>query len=82
MATLLTFVHEVPFLNFSQATDYSDWRLRDISQSLQENAEIVVKLITRPLPSTSFSIHWSLIILAFHPELLTTPLNKSFIYRL
>jgi hypothetical protein len=44
---------------------YSDWGFRGSPQSLHENARILPLIRTRSLPSLSFPIHHSLIILAF-----------------
>jgi hypothetical protein len=50
----------------------------DLPQSLRANAGIVTEIMPRPLPASSFPIHYSLIILivdAVYSELLTASLN-------
>jgi hypothetical protein len=62
--------------------DYYDFIISWFSQSLHQNVWILPQIRPQPLPSTSFPIHNSLIILPFdaiESEILTASLNKSYI---
>jgi hypothetical protein len=62
--TIPTCVRDVLSLSFGQDTDYP-MVFRGSSQYFHANAGMVLQLRPRVFPSTSFSIHSSLIILTF-----------------
>jgi hypothetical protein len=60
----------------------SYWDFYGFTQFFQVNARIILQIRSRPLPSTSFPVHYSLLILLFNvkflqPEMLTASLNKN-----
>jgi hypothetical protein len=58
---LLSCILAAPDLNLSQNAKYPEI-FRHLSQSLQENFEVVHQITPGPFPSTSFPIHYSLTI--------------------
>lgn len=61
----LLHISEVLSLNLGQETGYPDWRYHAFPQSLQADARMVPQVRPQSLPSTSFSGHYSWIILSF-----------------
>jgi hypothetical protein len=72
--TLLLRIREVMGSNLGPKTGYPDYVWCGFPQSFQANSGILAQIRPRPLPSTSFTIHHSRIILpfdsslSFHPE--------------
>jgi hypothetical protein len=72
--TLLLRIREVMGSNLGPKTGYPDYVWCGFPQSFQANAGILAQIRPRRLPSTSFTIHHSRIILpfdsspSFHPE--------------
>jgi hypothetical protein len=59
--SILTCIQEVPGANPARHTYCPDWALSWFPLSLEANARIVSLIRPRPLPSTSFPIHYSLL---------------------
>jgi hypothetical protein len=63
---LLHAVTRLACSNFCPDTNYPDWKFSRLSSLPQARAQVVYQIRPRPLSSTSFPIHNSLIILRFN----------------
>jgi hypothetical protein len=79
MSKLAQVVTLVACISAGTPTDYIDWGFREFPQFLLANAGRRLSIRPRPLPLTSFPIHYPLIVLQFDTEkseLSTASLNK------